>query len=178
VETFAVDIAAFWNEAATTAFIAAALAYERHVGSYDAIFAASLLRDIGRLAVDEQDPSAILRINDEARIQGRRAELVEQSVLGYTIADLTIAILARWRLRGDLTAAISQAESATPGRSALSVTLGDAVRFARTLLRQPNAELTPEVTESLEEYFGGIEGMRQRVDTLLSAALSAMQNDS
>lgn len=175
VETFALDIAGFWTEATTTAFIAAALSYERHSGSYDTIFAAGLLRDIGRLAVDEQDASAIFRINDEARLQGRRPDEVEQSVLGFRIHDLTIAILARWRLRGDLTAAISQAETDNAGRSGLSVTLGDAVRFARVLIREPRSELTPEVASSLDENFGGVEGMRARVDTLLGAALASIE---
>lgn len=175
VETFSLDIVGFWTEATTTAFIAAALAYERHVGSYDSIFAAALLRDIGRLAVDEQDPTAILRINDEARIRGRRPEEVERTVLGYTIADLSIAILARWRMRGDLTAAISQAESDAAGRSGLSVILGESVRFARTLIQHPNTEATPELTAALDEYFGGIDGMRARVDTLLSAALASIE---
>jgi hypothetical protein len=175
VETFALDILSIWTEAITTAFIATALAYGRHVGSYDIIFAAALLRDIGRLAVDEADPSAILRIRDEARIRGQRFEEVEQPILGYSILDLTLAILARWRIRGDLTAAISQAESSRAGRSGLSVTLGDAVRVAHQIANDPHSPLGDEAAQAVQEYFNGIDVMRHRVDTLLGAALAALQ---
>jgi HD-like signal output (HDOD) protein len=175
IQTTAFDYLDFWRYSVAVAYITTSLAYARRVDTREYAFAAGLLHDVGRLIMEEDDPQGLSIVRS---IQ-MRGEIpwheVERSAFGFTAYDLSVEMARAWRLPAQLTAAITGLVERR--RDGLAASLRDACLAARALRFATQAgrrqDLSPEAAGLIDRYYGGLDGLRTRVNALLETSMIA-----
>ncbi len=175
------DYLQYWRHAVATAVLTtvAARAARRHD---DAAFAAGLMHDTGRLALDHHAAAALTRSIAMARSLGTNASAAQNALLGFNEADVGGRVGIELDLPPWLTAAMCRTESVSPAEP-FSVTglVASACAAANLLglpdgagLREEIAPLTRAYAGSVIaalEHAGGRPWLETRIERTLAAAL-------
>lgn len=144
-----------------------------NTGLKDTAFTAGLLQDIGKVIIHEQVKDTETSIEEVMVEQGLSLTAAEQSILGYTHADIGAALADRWNFPVELVHAIHYHHdpSSAPSRSILTsiVHVADTCVLERRFGVEMDQLLYPTASDALEEI--GLE--QAKVDTALSG-LDAM----
>lgn len=175
VQTAVVDYLRFWRYSAAVTYMTASVAYEDRLDHREFGAAVGLFHDVGRLVAEEFDPAGIRRIHDR-QVEGDRSWLaVERAELGFTVFELTVALLREWGLPETVIATAQALRDDDP--PPLTLALRDSILTARALdFATSTGRLTravPRAVDVVERYFGGPGGLAERIDSLLGAAMVA-----
>jgi HD-like signal output (HDOD) protein len=100
-----IDLEAFWRFSMTTAnlarYVAAPLGVEDN-----AVYTAGLIHAIGELVMHVGMPEAMDKLNDDVGVFDLQRARAEQSVFGYSYADVGAALAKEWRFPKRMAAAL------------------------------------------------------------------------
>ncbi|MEX2031626.1 MAG: HDOD domain-containing protein, partial [Dehalococcoidia bacterium] len=172
------DDEAFWRFSVATGMVAELLARTDRQ-PHDHAFTAGIVHRLGLLALDHQRPDLLRSVLEQAATEGLPIVEAERRALGFTDAELGGALMAHWNFPPALVEAV-QAQ-ATPDTT---TGLGGYVARARVTARHWGlaegivvpagtsgiGDLLPSLAPPLDPP-GGVEGLLERVDAFLAAAL-------
>lgn len=176
----------FWHFSVVVAIIAESFGGLLHQRSDDA-FAAGVLHNVGRLALDQCHPDMLalaIRTAVEARTSVSAAE---RELFGYSDADLGAGLVGRWNFPADVVDAVAHHElslDALPDAGSLTATVARARLVARSSGMSDGVEAASVRALPVERdggalsshalaLAGGIESVRQRAAAFLDHALNA-----
>ncbi|MCL5280027.1 MAG: HDOD domain-containing protein, partial [Planctomycetes bacterium] len=133
-------------------------------------YAAGLLHDIGKLALQDIMPRSLAAITKEAEATKAGLPAIEQKHLGTTHALLGKQLAQRWRLPEPIKLAIwlHHSDAAAFAQTVPEAALAALVKAADSIARQANIGLSgsfdePEPLESLAESLGLTTGVLQQI---------------
>lgn len=132
------DRDAFWRHSLCCGLTARLLGLRCGISEAEALFAAGLLHDIGKLVILDKLPEMGRQTQQRAHAGEAPLYLLENAVIGFDHADVGGELLRQWRLPEDLWLAVRDHHA--PNRSDRS-TLGAAIIHVADLLA--HAFLTP-----------------------------------
>jgi len=110
-----VSMETFWKHSLYTATVARVLANKCHVLNKDRLFLSGLLHDLGHLALYQVMPDEMEVIFMRAKNENENLCVAEKSILGFSHATVTYAILKMWRLPDSICKAVAYHH--LPGRA-------------------------------------------------------------
>lgn len=133
-DAYGLSPAVQWRGAIGGAFAAEYLAMRKGFAEADVCFIAGLLRDVGKVAIDEQYGSGfVVSISKHARTNMSMVQC-ERLALGFDHADVGAALATRWDLPGRLASAIGHHHE-PPDDDARQDTLFDIVHAGDAICR-------------------------------------------
>jgi HD-like signal output (HDOD) protein len=175
-----IDYDAYWRFSLAVGLVAevAARAQRRD----DDAFAAGLLHNVGRLALDQYEPETMSEVAQIARRQHTSIHIAEQSLLGYMDADLGGALAKRWNLSRDIVEAIREHPRPylmVPDRDSLAAVVVLARTYVQScglpdgiedhLPMEPPLEWTEPPLATALMRAGGIAGIERRVAAFMDS---------
>jgi len=178
------DFMDYWRSAAACGALAASMAEAQRSEGRDLVYLSGLLHDAGLWAVDMTSPDELAQLMDAIADEGW-SEALEESVLGFTLRDVTAALHRRWHLPIPLSEAHlvrhdpalwsgrPVARTMWQARMALdAIGVTDLVRGA-----SQQATMPLEAQVILERYYDGGSTLIQRAETLVGICLLAREGD-
>lgn len=172
----------FWRFAVTVGALAELLAKARRQ-HLDEAFTAGVLHNIGRLALDQHRPGALAAAREMAASDGITVSRAEETILGFTDAELGAALAEHWNFPARLCDAIARHElnvAALPDPSSLAAFVIRARLFARASGIsdgvEPAGESAPESEwlalplSTLLRNAGGVSGIQSRAAAFVASA--------
>jgi HD-like signal output (HDOD) protein len=170
-----VDYETFWQFSLTVGMLAEVLARVEDAHR-DHAFTAGVLHNIGRLALDQVRPDALMEAIELARRTSISLHEAEQRVLGYSDAEVGRELAERWAFPQPLVAAIGGHAAPLqqlPDRRSLTAFVIRARAFAqsygladgvetRDQSQAPSEWTTPPLSVALQQS-GGMERVMERV---------------
>jgi len=98
IQSDSLHISDYWRRSVYCAVVARTIAKEAKLGSPERLFVAGLLHDTGTLVLAYREPGLYAELLDEAIRSGRALADVELERLGFTYADIGLALLENWQL--------------------------------------------------------------------------------
>lgn len=145
----------YWTVSLTRAVSARALATRFPSVNGDEAMLAGLLRGLGQLVLIQQLGDAYVRLVDDAT--GERLAELERESLGFSHAQLTAALLRRWRLPARLARAVEEAESDCAASQRKLSPLGQTLALAELttqLVLDRRLDALPELLERGDAWCG------------------------
>ncbi len=182
------DFMDYWRNAAACGALAASLAEMERSPARDLAYAAGMLHRVGVLGVDMATPESLAALHGAIVDEGW-SEALEEAVMGFTIREVTAALLVRWRLPLELAEAhlvldrgVAQGQplarvlwQAADAVHALGIP--DAVRSTEDAKEQADARMSPEARLALDRFYeGGVELVRL-AEGLIGACLLARHGE-
>ena len=162
------DMESFWELSVHTGLVAKFLGKHCGFRQGERLFTAGLLFNIGLLALLEQKPDACRTILSDSR--GHFRADIEQSLLGYSFADVGHALLSAWRLPTSITLAIKhQHLPETAGAERVAASIIHVARYAAQHLLAGHAPEKP--SEFLAAINPGWKDMLGSTDEQLQDAM-------
>lgn len=177
-----IDFLTYWRRAAACATLASTLADRQRAGGREHAYPAGLLHQAGLLALDMAAPDALKELRDAIAEDGWAPSL-EESVLGFTVGEVTAALHVRWKLPLDLAEThlvVGRPEmwntrpvarvvwQAIEALDALGIE--DPIRGT-----PPPGNVPPDAAYVLERFFGGGDGLIAHSENLIAACMLAPQ---
>ncbi|MCK9486931.1 MAG: HDOD domain-containing protein [Dehalococcoidia bacterium] len=180
------DFLDYWRNAAACAGLAASIADVARSEARDLAYTAGLLHRVGLLALDMAAPDRLAILRDAVAEQGW-SEPLEESVLGFTIREVTAALLVKWRLPMDLAEAhlVRNEPTLWESRPVASL-LWDASNAMSAIgipdplhgaAAAPGATVSHQARLVLDRYYEGGSALLRRSEGLIGACLLACDED-
>lgn len=179
------DFLDFWRNSAACGALAASMAEASRSDARDMAYAMGLLHRVGLLAMDMVAPERLAVLHDAIVDEGW-SEVLEESVLGFTVREVTAALLVKWRLPLDLAEAhLVLNEPALWDSRPVARLLWDAssavgaVGIPDPLYGEygPETGVSEHARQVLDRYYEGGSDLVQRAEALIGACLLARTGD-
>lgn len=165
--TATVDVIAFWRQHTLAAMFGLLLGGARRDGTIDLAGTGALVRDVGRLAIDQEHGELWAAVDGEVAA-GRSRFDAEIAVLSVRPDDVTIAMLQQWGAPPPLFEAVRETLDRRE-TSTLATVIGDATRAATSY--SAGGGVSGLLARAAEVTFGSLEAVSTRVDALLASSL-------
>lgn len=177
-----IDFMDYWRNAAAAGALASTLADVERSEARDLAYVGGMLHRVGLLGLDMVAPDALARLHDAILDEGW-SEALEESVLGFTVREVTAALHVKWRLPVELAEAhlvINQpALWATrpvarvlweTSRAIAAVGVADPLHSTGTTAEEG---VSPQVRRVLDRFFNGGADLVKQAEGLIGACLLA-----
>ena len=181
-----IDDHTFWHFSITVGMLAEVLAGATHRHANEA-FTAGVLHNIGRLALDQHRPDALRRAILLARAEGMSLADAEQSLLGFTDAQVGGALALHWNFPPELATGVAEHQRPLEeirDRDGLGAYVVRARSFAHARGLTDGVETPAPVPAAREwtlppiapvlEQRGGMDGMRQRASAFIEHTIGVV----
>lgn len=112
IQSPSLHISDYWRRSVYCAVVARTICKEGRFGSPERLFVAGLLHDTGTLVLAYRQPDLYAELLAEAVLSGRSFAEIQQQHLGFTYADIGLALLESWQLPEGITMPIQHHVSA------------------------------------------------------------------
>tara|TARA_R110002111_G_scaffold39141_4_gene74056 strand:- start:829 stop:1713 length:885 start_codon:yes stop_codon:yes gene_type:complete len=103
IQSPSLHISDYWRRSVYCAVVARTICKEGRFGSPERLFVAGLLHDTGTLVFAYRQPDLYTELLTEAVANGRSFAAIQQQHLGFTYADIGLALLESWQLPDGIT---------------------------------------------------------------------------
>jgi HD-like signal output (HDOD) protein len=177
------DFLEYWGSAAACAALAASIAEVERSPARDLAYTAGLLHNAGLWAVDMVAPDLLAQLYAAVDDEGW-SEALEEAILGFTLNDVTSALLRRWHLPLEIAEAhLVHNEPALWATRPLARALWQArdglgaAGIADPLRGIPShATASPTARTVLDRFYGGGSALLEGAQRLVGACLLARES--
>jgi len=107
IKSPSLHISDYWRRSVYTAVVARTICKQGRFGSPERLFVSGLLHDTGTLVLAYREPETYAKLLELAVASGRSLAAVEQAELGFTYADISVALLESWQLPEGITTPVA-----------------------------------------------------------------------